>query len=207
MDKKLSKSPQASELEVLKFYLGDYTSRLHVRKISRLAGANHRTVSLALQRLEKKGIMKHEAVGRSKQYFLNLDNFLSKEYIKNAESYLAIRLIERHFMIKKLLAELSPVLKNTPVILFGSYAKGKETKESDLDILVIKTGKEQTVIKKIEGFAELYNVQIQVQKSTQRNFELGVREKDNLAVEIMRNHVILNNSELFVDILWRYYGR
>jgi len=206
MDKKISNMTFGGiELKILGLYLSDYTAKFHVREISRILDANHRTISLALKALENKGVMKHEIAGKNKQYFLNLDNFLTKEYIRNAESAKKIKLLDKYFVIKKLLAELSEDLKGTPMILFGSYSKGEETKDSDVDILILKDGKEQKIENIIKEFAKRHNIEIQLQKMTGNQFESGIRERDNLIVEIVNNHIILNGSEFFVDMLWRYF--
>ena len=155
MDKKISNVIFGGiELEILGLYLSDYAAKFHVREISRILDANHRTISLALKALENKGVMKHEIAGKNKQYFLNLDNFLTKEYIRNAESAKKIKLLDKYFVIKKLLAELSEDLKGTPMILFGSYSKGEEAKDSDVDILILKDGKEQKIENIIKEFAK-----------------------------------------------------
>ena len=206
MDKKISNMTFGGiELKILGLYLSDYTAKFHVREISRILDANHRTISLALKALENKGVMKHEIAGKNKQYFLNLDNFLTKEYIRNAESAKKIKLLDKYFVLKKLLAELSEDLKGTPMILFGSYSKGEETKDSDVDILILKDGKEQKIENIIKEFAKRHNIEIQLQKMTGNQFESGIRERDNLIVEIVNNHIILNGSEFFVDMLWRYF--
>lgn len=205
MDKMVSNLFNGIGLEILALYLSDYAARLHVRAISRLLGRNHRTVSLALKRLEKQGIMKHEDVGKNKQYFLNLDNVLTRDCLRNAESLKTMGFLEKHFAIKKLLTELSPRLRTTPVLLFGSYAKGEETKESDIDLLMLKDENEGKMLKDITEFAARHRITIQVQKTTQEQFELALREKDPLVVEIMKHHLILNNAELFIDIFWRYF--
>lgn len=209
MDKKVSSHYGDIKLEIMALYLSDYRIRLHVRGISRLLTANHRTVSLALKKLEDKGVMKHESVGKSKQYFLNLDNLTTKEYLKNAESLNTIKILEKHFIIKKLLTELVSEIKNVPLVLFGSYASGKEKKGSDVDLLVMKYGSKKEmkgIINKIEGFSSRHNIVMQIQKTTLKQFETGIREKDNLVVEIIRNHVVLNNTEVLVDMLWRHYN-
>ncbi len=206
MDKKVSKASVDVESKIVNLFTSDYIKKIHVREISRLIFLSHRSVSMALKSLEKKGIMKHETAGRSKLYFLNLENPLAKDYIKNAESANKIKLVEKNFIIKKFLSELEGSLSDIPLILFGSYAKGAQTKESDMDILVIKNGNERELAKKITEFSKLYKIEIQIQKSTKENFELGLKERDNLIIEILKNHIILNNTDFFVDIFWRNFN-
>ena len=193
------------ELNILSLYMADYGVRLHVREIARLLKANHRTVSLALQRLEKNRVMDSGMVGKSKQYYLKLDASVTKEFIKSAESYKSISILSTNFLIKKLMNELLLTLRTTPVILFGSYAKGTETKESDIDIVIIKDNNEPHITKVLRDFAQRHYKTVQIQNLSKEQFESGVRRKDHLVIEIVKNHIMLNNNEYFIDVLWRYY--
>ena len=193
------------ELRILSLYTSDYSTKLHVRESSRILKTNHRTISLALQKLEKNRIMDSTVIGKSRQYHLNLKNVITKEFIKTAESYKSINFLNKNFLIKKLMDELSNIVKTTPVFLFGSYAKGTETKESDIDIAIIKDSDELNITKLMKDFAQRHNKNIQIQKFDKEQFESGIK-KNHLIIEIVKNHIILNNNEQFIDILWRHYN-
>lgn len=198
---------KGKELEIQEPFLVDYRAKFHVRQLAALLKMNHATAAIALKSLEKKNVLKSELEGRNKKYCLNLDNFLTKNYIENAESARTMKYFERHFIIKKMLSELTPaVFRETPVILFGSYAKESYTDESDIDILIIKNNNEKEVVKSLIKFGKRHNKKIQVQEMTKKDFEEGLMEKDTLVSEIIKNHIILNNVPLIVDILWRYYN-
>ncbi len=205
MDKKSPNCLVHLESEIIENYCSDYSKKMHVREIARLMNANHRTVSLALQKLERTKIMKYQLAGKNKIYFLNLDNILTKKFLESVELMKTVKFIERYFIIKKLLAEASKDIRSAPLIVFGSYAKGSEKKESDLDIMIIKGKNETLIIKKLEELSKHYNIKLHIQKTDSENFEKGLRDKDYLIIEIVKNHVILNNAEFFVDVLWRYY--
>ncbi len=207
MDKRVYREKAPIELEIISLYLSDYKTKIHIREIARRINKNHRTVLLALKRLETSGVMKYETVGKSKQYFLNISNVITKDYIRNSESFKTRKLLETQFIFKKLLTELSQDLANTPILLFGSYAKGEETKKSDIDVFIIKDASKKSIINKIHEFFSRHGLNVQIQKSTQMEFEEAIKERDNLVIEILKSHIILNNIELFVDIFWRYYGR
>ncbi|MDI6720893.1 MAG: nucleotidyltransferase domain-containing protein [Candidatus Aenigmarchaeota archaeon] len=195
------------ELKVLQPFCADYRASFHVRQIAALLGMNHATAALALKNLEKKNVLRSMREGRNKKYSLNLDNFLAKNYIENTESVRTAIFFERHFIIKKMLSEFVPsIFRETPVILFGSYAKESFTRESDIDILLIKSDGEKNTVKLLEEFGARHNKKIQIQKMTQEIFKKGLMEKDPLVSEIVKNHIILNNTAVFVDILWRYYN-
>ena len=59
-------------------------------------------------------------------------------------------------------------------------------------------------IKNIKHIGKTYGKTVNVKKSTLKNFELGLRKKDPLIIEIVKNHIILQNHEQFVNVLWRY---
>jgi predicted nucleotidyltransferase len=205
MDKKVANKVTATELEIMSQYLSNYTKAFHVRELARILKANHRTISLALQRLEKRRILEHKMVGKSKTYTLVIRNIITKEYINTAESLKTMQLVEKHFIIKKLLTDISMVMKTTPIILFGSYAKGIERKGSDIDIIVIKDGNEKKIVSMIKNFAKTFNKRIHVQTVSKKIFEEDIN-KDHLIIEIVKDHIVLNNISYFTDVMWRYYN-
>ena len=196
-----------TEWKVLEPFLTDYRARFHGRQLADLLKMNHGTVALTLKRLEGNNILKAEQEGRNKKYYLNLDNFLTKGYIRDVESAKTTTYIRKHFLFKKLLSEFPPPdFMETPVILFGSYAKGSYTKESDIDILILDTSNAKKIIKALKEFGERHDKRMQIQKMTQASFEKGLRERDTLVLEVVKDHIILNNIPVMVDILWRYYN-
>ena len=192
-------------LDVLQPFFTDHRARFHVRQIAVLLKMNHATAALALKKLESKNILKFEQEGRNKKYFLNLDNPSAEQYLKNTENARTAVFLENNFIFKKMAGELAPVFRETPIILFGSYVKGNYRKESDIDILVIKDRGEK-IIKALSEFGARHGKTIQIQRMTQDNFEKGLRDRDTLVLEIVKNHVVLNNSDTIVNILWRYYN-
>lgn len=194
-------------LKIVSLYVADYARKLHVREIARLLQANHRTIGLALQHLEKERVMDAVMVGKNKVCSLNINNITTKDYINMAEAMQKIMLLKKHFFLKKFLTEL-PMLGTEPLILFGSYAKGLEHKESDIDLLLIIEHKDSKIAAKIKELGKTYNKEVHLHRTTKDKFHAGLKEKDPLVVEIVHNHIILNNTDFFVELLWRHtHGR
>lgn len=194
------------EISIISLYCDDYKKGIHIREIARQLGKNHRTVILALQELEKKAVMRAKTEGRNKIYTLNLDNFVTREYIRSAEIAKTITLLEKHFLLKKFAQEILSDAGSVPLVLFGSYAKGTETKESDIDLLVFTDHYQYKADfeKRIQDFSKRYKKRIQVQKGNRDDFEKGLWARDPLILEIVQNHVVLNNYSHFIGMLWMF---
>jgi len=91
------------------------------------------------------------------------------------------------------------------IILFGSYTKKTYNDESDIDIAYIGKIIEKE-LSKIKQIGELYGKKINVKKVSLKNFEKALKEKDPLVIEIIKNHILLQNPEQFINSLWRYYN-
>ncbi len=206
MDKKVSKaSRKIAEYYVLIPYLRDYKAGFHIRHIAREMKMNHRTVALALERMEKQGIVKYRTEGRNKVYYINSEKpYLAKPYIRNAESQKRAVLDKKPLMMELMSCIfLPPVAGDTPIILFGSYAKGEKTGKSDIDLMLI--GENKKVIKELEKFGLKYGKKIHIMALGKKEFEKRLDKKDHLLFEIAANHIILNNEYGFVEIMWRHF--
>ena len=192
------------DMEVLKEFLPDFKRSFHLRLLAEIIGTTHRTVSKSLEKLEKSGIVYHETKGRNKVYYLNLKNSLTKIYLIKAEIYKTLRIFSNNFLIQKIYCEIAVNLKQKPLVLFGSFARKEEKQESDLDLLII--GKEDKVIKKqLKEFGNRHGRKVQIYFIKREEFKRGLKAGDNMILEVVRDHVIMNNHTFFVDILWRYY--
>jgi len=193
-----------NKLGIIRLYLSNYLGQHHVREIARLTKKSHVTLLPHLNDLEKGKILSAKKMGKNKVYSLNLDNILAKNYLIISELVEAINCLEQNFIIKKIAAEISKAGLTGAVILFGSYAKRTFKADSDIDIFYLGSIKEPDILK-IKGIGRTYGKTISIKISTLNNFEQGLRKKDALAMEIVKYHLILNNPDLFINILWRHY--
>lgn len=194
----------ANYFKILSLYRSDYTANLHMRAMAKLLETSHMTLLPHLKRLEELKILQTEKVGKNKQYTLNKGNLLTKYYLTTTEELVTIDYLEKAFIIKKLAEHLNNMDLSSPLILFGSYAKGYANEESDIDLFSI--GKlaeiQQNYIKKFE---ESFGKKINVKTASTENFNQGLRTGDILIKEVVANHIVINNPDLFVTMLWRQY--
>lgn len=173
--------------QIFEEFLGDYTRLLTGSMIAKKKKLNQKTTANYLYALEKEGILKSKIQGKNKNYFLNLDNKeIVKNYILAIEHLRTLEFYKKHLVVKEISEKINEHIKGSAVI-FGSYAKGIQKKDSDLDILIIGKCNE----KEIEYIGKIYNVEI--------NLKVYPKfEKDLLTKEAIKNHIFIKNSELII---------
>ncbi len=171
-------------------FLGDYFILLTGSFIAKKKKLNQKTTANYLYALEKEGILKSKVQGKNKNYFLNLDNKeILKNYILAVEHIRAIEFYKKNLIIKEISEKINGHI-NGSALIFGSYAKDIQKKNSDLDILIIGKCNE----KEIERIAKNYNTEI--------NLKIYPKlEKDFLTKEAVKNHIFIRNSELIIEEL------
>jgi len=193
-----------NSFRILASYRTDYSASIHVRAMAKLISTSHVTLLPHLKRLEQLKILYSEKTGKNKQYRLNKDNILTKHYLTITEELTTINYLEKNFLMKKFVEHLASTDTASPLILFGSYTKDYATEESDIDLFCIgKTSQNQ--INHIKKFESTFGKKINVKTATTENFNAGLRTGDTLIKEIVKNHIILQNADFFVTMLWRYY--
>lgn len=132
-------------------------------------------------------------IGKSKVIRINLNNKIITSYLAISSYEEKKEFLKKHIIIKKIAEELETT---DIVLLFGSYAKGKETEKSDLDLLIInKTGKKTLFFSKYEL---LFKKTINPIFITTTEFKNMLKDKEeNVGKQAVKNHIVLNNPEDF----------
>jgi predicted nucleotidyltransferase len=85
--------------------------------------------------------------------------------------------------------------------IFGSYAKNSQKKGSDLDIFIIGDKRKEEFLEK----GKLLDIDISIKYFSEKDFIRLIKEKNNLCKEMIKDHVLVNGSEHFINLVWRYY--
>ena len=123
---------ESTTKKVLRIFFQEPTKTHYLKEISRKTGVAHTSISKILETFLEQGIitMKKEARGARlfPEYMYDFQNSSNKtlKRINNLEDLYLSGLIEE--IIKK----TSPMC----ITLFGSYEKGEDTEESDIDIFI-----------------------------------------------------------------------
>ncbi|MDP3766286.1 MAG: nucleotidyltransferase domain-containing protein [Nanoarchaeota archaeon] len=187
-----------NELEIISLYRQDYrSSRFYLRQISRLSKIPLKTCQTALMNLEKGKILKSKVEGKNKYFALNLDNIKTKSYLLQSEIYMTDIFLESYPLIKTFLKSLNV---NTPIIVFGSFAKLKADKDSDLDLIIVSREKQELPYHLLPYKTHQVNI-------LESSFSKAIKEQETLIKEIEENHIILNNHSFYVNTMWGHYGK
>ncbi|MBU0535790.1 MAG: nucleotidyltransferase domain-containing protein [Nanoarchaeota archaeon] len=124
-----------TQLDILSSFFPELKEKTS-REIELATGLSHEPVFRTLKSLVKDRYLKERKVGKTNVY----------EFIFTDESYFVYTFFmmkrinkfkEKRSLVYKRLKEFADSIKASSVILFGSYAKGTETKESDIDVLAV----------------------------------------------------------------------
>ena len=181
-----------SELKILEEFAKNKDNRIYGRAISQKYNLNQKTVSNVLNNMEKQGILKFKREGKNKYYFLNKNNPDIKEIIQLTEINKKINFMKSHIRFKGLFEGFGEKASGI-LIVFGSYAKGIEKKDSDLDILAIGE------IKNTKELEKSFGIDVNIIKTKKDKFD----KNEPFIKEIMENHIILKGVEEFVDLIWQ----
>ncbi len=191
-------------IRILSLFRNNYKTSLYLREIARAVQIDAKAVSLHLNRLEKENILTSIQRGKNKEYSLNLGNCSTFYYLVLAEGLVTIEYLERNFEIKKLVSEANDSLGRT-ALLFGSFAKGNMTPESDIDILII--GDIKPDLGPLREVGSLLRREINVKSASEKQFLNGLASNDPLMVEVVADHITLKGIDNICDLLWRNYAK
>lgn len=176
---------------------GKHTINEIAKKLQEYYSFVHRVVN----KLVKDGVLRKEAVGRAYLCSLQWSNEKVIPLLQLAEIEKRSEFYNKNKEIKLLLEDFiaAATAKDAifSIILFGSYAKGTPTKESDIDILLLAKGKiEITKITK-EIYAK-YGREINAIIMTPKEFE---QQKDKALIkEIREHHYVLYGVDDFMKL-------
>ena len=184
--------------EVLRQFLGDYTREVYGRELIWKVNLSQKGIALALEELGEKGLLKSRKEGTLKHYGLNLENTEIRDIIVVAEIIRKVELMSKNRKLAHLFRHDDRI-----VGIFGSYAKGTQKEDSDLDIFII--GKKSAHDYDKRG--KILQTDISIKYFAINEWIKLLKEKNNLCKEIIENHAILFGTENFVKLAWsNYYG-
>ncbi len=169
--------------KILSVFVTSPRERFYLRQLCLLTGTSPRPVQLALSKLQKAGILNFKKEANIKFYTLN----------KESPIYAEIRgiILKTEAIGGFLRKGLSDLKDIKCAFIYGSTAKDKERKGSDIDICII--GK--------VDFTRLSNITARLEERLKREvstvtftaeeFKKAIKEKKAFAVDILKNKKLI----------------
>jgi predicted nucleotidyltransferase len=156
-----------------------------------------------IKEFEKEGILSSEKVGNNILYRLNLDSEKALVYAGFLSEYLGWT--KKHLPYE----DIEGLLKKVPTDYFtllvtGSYAKGTQKKESDIDLVIICDDSKdpKKVYAELRHDAEMNIPPIHLYVFTEKDFlSMLLDKKPNYGKEIVRNNLILSEGRAYYKIV------
>jgi len=190
---------KAIESEILNYFRKNLFSKITINQLSKDIDKDYPNVYNSAVDFAGRGILNVEKVGNSK--------VLSFSFSPKAIAYLGF--IEESYAFKKNIRNIDKILEfeellSDIILVFGSYAKNKETKNSDIDLLVITNGDVFKKSKLLENKTELMMPPVHVTAISEKDFlEMLLESKPNLGKEAFNNHLIYRNAERYLYLVRR----
>ncbi len=181
-----------TENKIIKLFIEDKKPKT-IREISKQIKADYRITYIATQRLLNKRILLSESIGKSTVCELNV--FYYGIEICEAEGERREALLKNR-NVRQIYKEIMAKAKSSFFIflVFGSYAKGKPARYSDIDIMFISN--EKDFEEKISNILSLLPIKTHSLVFTEKEFlRMKDSKKSSVVQEAIENNIILYGIE------------
>lgn len=157
----------------------------HIRGLAKDLNINQMTISRRINDLYKENVVDFRQEGKNKVYFIK-KTLEARQYAYIAEIRKVLEAIKKYPLLRGIIESISKKNKIKLAIIFGSYAKGKATKESDIDLYI------ETKDRKLKEEIAKINSKL--------NVKIGLYDRQSLLVkEIEKNHLLIKGTEEYYE--------
>lgn len=181
-------------LDILKSFFPEGKD-ITIKEIQKRSGYSYEPVHRTLGKLLERKIVFEKRFGKVLVYSLNVDTHFARTafYLYSVDR--TVLFSKKHSTINKALKEI-PENKIDVLIIFGSYAKGKESERSDIDVLCV-TPYQDVVKSKIRSLKHAYNKDFSPLVMDRLEFEKIKKENKEFWSDLIEYGVIFKGHELF----------
>ena len=202
---------QATLLKIMELLRMNLNKGMTILEISKKLKIGYRPAYNHINEMMKEGIITTKTVGHAKQSFLNLKNEKCRHILGEVAIVRKAKLYKKNAKLQSILEGLvSKIIEKHfsqvhAILLFGSYAKNKADKSSDIDILFIvsdmKNRKLKESIERVSAtFHYSHKMQISPVISDTREFKKMLKDDNlNIGKEALDYGIPLLGAEQF----WR----
>ena len=186
-----------TQIGIINLFRKNIFLRKTIREVSLILKKDYPNTYNAIMELEKEGLIKIEKVGNSKVCFIELN--------KKTTSFLSF--LDEQEAISANIPNIDKILSTKEFnddILFvaGSYAIGKQTKTSDIDLVIITKEKAFEKQKLLENLTSLMTPRVHCLVFTYKDFvDMLLSKEPNFGKEIFNKRLIFKNTSRYYDLI------
>jgi predicted nucleotidyltransferase len=174
--------------KLLDVFLNVPEARFYIRELERKINEEAKNISRELQNLETLGLLVSKRQGNQKHYSVNEDFFLYPELKE-----IIFKTTGIFGLLKETIAKLKGI---ETAFIYGSYASGKETESSDVDLMIIGKPDLTELNEVICGIEDKLDREINYMCFDREDYEERKKTKDAFISEVLSNEkMMLKNSE------------
>lgn len=171
-------------LTLLKVFFEEPGKEFYIREVARILKRNHTSVRKYLNNFVKQGFLKLNKQGIYPTYSVDLnEKFLNLKIYYNLEK----------LRISGIIKDLEKFYEYPTIVLFGSYIRGIDDKNSDIDIFVLSEIKKEF---KTENYEKKLNRKINLHLFTKEQFNKMIREKSQFINSLCNGFVLSGKLEV-----------
>lgn len=186
-----------SQREIIEIFRKDIFAKKTIREISLEIKKDYPGVHNSVKELIKEKIIDAKKIGRSILCELNL----------NSKTISVLSFLDEQEAFSKNILNIDKILEfkeflDEIILVAGSYASEKQTKKSDLDLVVITKEKAFEKQKLLENLTSLMIPEIHVIVMTQKDFiDMLHDKKPNFGKEIFKNRLLFRNASRYYQLI------
>ena len=174
------------KIDILRPFFEEPNREFHIRELARILEINHMTSKKYLKQLEKEGFLLETVSKYVKNYRADIDNEKFREYkrffnIQNLINSELINLLDREFAYPT-------------IVVFGSFEKGEDSTNSDIDIFVLSETKKEL---NLEQFGKKLKRKIQLHVFSKKEYEKLKKINPHLVNNVANGRVLRGHFYVF----------
>jgi len=164
-----------------------------IRGLARVAKVSPAEAAVVAEKLEERGIIRIQPVGRSYQILLNEKSYVLNKIVKQT-------ILAEEKTLDALISVLKKNLNNKKIIsvcLFGSVAMKTEKEDSDVDLLVISNDFEMASVvlaRTRDEISQIFGNRLSPIVFTET--ELREKKNGNLVKSILNSYIIIHGKDI-----------
>lgn len=193
---------EKTDFEVLKFLIENLDNEFSIKEISDKLKRPYVKIHSSINRLVNKKIVNEKIKGKSRYCSVDYKNNIDVVCFVNSQ--ISKEFLLKNKKIKLIIDEIVSGIKipSYTLLIFGSYAKGKADKNSDLDLALISSSEDKEEIERlINSKKRLSSIDIHSLEFSYKEFIEMLKSKEmNVGKEIVKNHIIFKGCEQFYEV-------